>query len=82
MQHVAHLRSDGFHVGCAGCQLRLVGLTVLLGIAQAVLDDARKRELQTVIQAHFKEWLHSSGNLRQVYDLARMEREDVPFHPS
>lgn len=43
---------------------------------QAVLDDARKRELQSVIQSHFKEWLLSSGNMRQVYDLARMEREN------
>ena len=24
-----------------------------------------------MIQAHFKEWLLSSGNMRQVYDLAR-----------
>jgi TBCC domain-containing protein 1 len=40
-----------------------------------VLDDNKKRELQSVIQSHFKEWLLSSGNMRQVYDLARMERE-------
>ena len=45
-------------------------------LVQAVLDDARKRELQTVIQAYFKDWLQSSGNMRQVYDLARMEREE------
>ncbi len=44
-------------------------------VAQAVLDDNKKRELQSVIQSHFKEWLLSSGNMRQVYDLARMERE-------
>ena len=43
---------------------------------QATLDEARKRELQAVIQAYFKEWLHSTGKLREVYDLARMERED------
>jgi hypothetical protein len=44
-------------------------------IAQdAGLDNATKRDLQTVIQAHFKEWLVASGNMRQVYDLARMER--------
>ena len=48
---------------------------------QAVLDDGRKRELQTVIQAHFKDWLHMSGNLRQVYDLARMEREEAASGP-
>ena len=40
-----------------------------------MLDDSKKRELQSVIQSHFKEWLLSSGNMRQVYDLARMERE-------
>jgi hypothetical protein len=33
---------------------------------QAQLDDDRKRELHSVIQAHFKEWLLSSGNMRQV----------------
>lgn len=33
---------------------------------QAQLDEERKRELQSVIQAHFKEWLLSSGNMRQV----------------
>ena len=43
---------------------------------QAVLDDGRKRELQNVIQSHFKEWVVNSGNMRQVYDLARMERGD------
>mmetsp|Transcript_707 Transcript_707/g.2084 ORF Transcript_707/g.2084 Transcript_707/m.2084 type:complete len:651 (+) Transcript_707:360-2312(+) len=45
-------------------------------VKTAQLDDDRKRELQAVIQAHFKEWLLSSGNMRQVYDLARMERND------
>ena len=50
---------------------------VSLVALQAVLDDARKRELQAVIQAHFKEWLNASGNMRQVYDLARMEREEA-----
>lgn len=51
-------------------------------VKQAVLDDARKRELQAVIQAHFKEWLTQSGNMRQVYDLARMEREEASGHVS
>lgn len=41
-----------------------------------MLDEAKKRELQTVIQAYFKEWLNSTGLMRQVYDLARMEREE------
>lgn len=48
---------------------------------QAVLDDARKRDLQTVIQSHFKEWVVNSGNMRQVYDLARMERGDGSSTP-
>ncbi len=45
--------------------------------AQAALDDGRKRELQAVIQSYFKDWLMGSGHMREVYDLARMEREDA-----
>ena len=44
---------------------------------QAALDDGRKRELQAVIQSYFKDWLMGSGHMREVYDLARMEREDA-----
>ena len=40
----------------------------------AGLDDDQKRELQATIQAYFKEWLLTSGSMRQVYDLARIER--------
>lgn len=47
------------------------------GLLQAALDDAKKRELQAVIQSYFKDWLMTSGNMRQVYDLARMEREEA-----
>lgn len=47
-------------------------------MTQAVLDEAKKKELQSVIQSYFKEWLVQSGNMRQVYDLARMEREEGP----
>eukprot|EP00245_Coleochaete_scutata_P005902 TRINITY_DN19890_c0_g1_i1.p1 TRINITY_DN19890_c0_g1~~TRINITY_DN19890_c0_g1_i1.p1 ORF type:complete len:624 (+),score=88.25 TRINITY_DN19890_c0_g1_i1:106-1872(+) len=39
----------------------------------AVLEENKKRELTNVIQAHFKEWLFASGNIRQVYDLARLD---------
>lgn len=53
-----------------------VCLQTFVCIVQAVLDDGRKRELQNVIQSHFKEWVVNSGNMRQVYDLARMERGD------
>jgi hypothetical protein len=51
--------------------------TALRAAAQAALDDGRKRELQNVIQVYFKDWLMGSGHMREVYDLARMEREDA-----
>jgi len=41
----------------------------------AVLEENKKKELTNVIQAHFKEWLLASGNIRQVYDLARLDRD-------
>lgn len=28
------------------------------------------------IQVHFKDWLQATGNMRQVYDLARAERDE------
>lgn len=40
----------------------------------ADLDDATKKELQATIQSYFKEWLSSSGAMRQVNELARIER--------
>ncbi|CAL8467086.1 g6622 [Coccomyxa elongata] len=46
-------------------------------VKAAALDDGKKRELQAVIQSYFKDWLMTSGNMRQVYDLARMEREEA-----
>ena len=52
-------------------------LVLRVGEAQAALDDGRKRELQAVIQSYFKDWLMGSGHMREVYDLARMEREDA-----
>ena len=39
--------------------------------------QGRRRELQAAIQAHFKDWLLTSGNMRQVYDLARIENGGV-----
>eukprot|EP00238_Polyblepharides_amylifera_P012584 CAMPEP_0196586400 /NCGR_PEP_ID=MMETSP1081-20130531/54119_1 /TAXON_ID=36882 /ORGANISM="Pyramimonas amylifera, Strain CCMP720" /LENGTH=527 /DNA_ID=CAMNT_0041908267 /DNA_START=73 /DNA_END=1656 /DNA_ORIENTATION=- len=47
------------------------------GVKEGGLDTNTKRDFQTVVQAHFKEWLVASGNMRQVYDLARMERGEV-----
>ena len=43
-------------------------------LRDAGLDESDKRELQATIQAYFKEWLLASGSMRQVYDLARIER--------
>ncbi|CAL5225377.1 g8182 [Coccomyxa viridis] len=50
-------------------------------VKAASLDDAKKRELQGVIQSYFKDWLMASGNMRQVYDLARMERDEASSSP-
>lgn len=46
-------------------------------VRDAKLDDTRRHELQATIQAYFKEWLMVSGNMRQVYDLARIERGEA-----
>ena len=43
-------------------------------LMQANLDEAKKRELMAAIQAHFKDWLTSSGSMRQIYDLAKVGR--------
>ena len=43
-------------------------------LRDARLGEEKKRDLQATIQAHFKEWLLESGCMRQVYELARIER--------
>lgn len=40
------------------------------------LDDNRRLALQNVIQSYFREWLHSTGNIRQVYDLSKLEGDE------
>ena len=40
-------------------------------VREASLEEARRRELQAAIQAHFREWLLTSGNMRQILDLSR-----------
>ena len=45
-----------------------------LALRDAGLGEHAKRELNLTIQAFFREWLTSSGSMRQVYDLARIER--------
>lgn len=44
-------------------------------IAGAELDDDQRQELHQGIQAHFKEWLLTTGNARQVTDLVRLFKE-------
>ena len=56
-----------------------VGDRVSIVGVQAQLDEQRKRELQSVIQAHFKEWLLSSGNMRQVWAASRTPAAAVAF---
>ena len=41
-------------------------------VREAALDEGRRRELQGAIQAHFREWLVASGNMRQIFDLSRL----------
>ena len=36
-------------------------------VKQASLEDLTRNDLQTCIQAHFKDWLVSTGKMRQVY---------------
>lgn len=31
---------------------------------------------QAVIQGYFREWLNASNNIRQVYDLSKLEQEE------
>ncbi len=42
-------------------------------VREAALDDARRRELQAAIQSHFRDWLITSGNMRQIFDLSRLQ---------
>jgi len=40
------------------------------------LDDGKRNQLQNIIQAYFREWLHSSAHIRHVYDLQKLEADD------
>jgi hypothetical protein len=44
---------------------------------QAELEESKRKELMGAIQSHFREWLLQTGGMRQVYDLARLEREEI-----
>lgn len=39
------------------------------------MDASNRRALQIAIQGYFKEWLFSSGRIRQVYELAKLEQQ-------
>ncbi|XP_068642788.1 uncharacterized protein [Aristolochia californica] len=46
---------------------------VLIGLKQALrevqLEDSRKRELASALHVYFKDWLYTTGNIRQLYCL-------------
>ena len=45
---------------------------VQAAVRDAQLEEPVRRELQAAIQAHFREWLLLSGNMRPVCDLSRI----------
>jgi len=51
-------------------------------VRDSSLSESKRSELQGAIQAHFKEWLASSGHSRQIFDLSALEREDMRAHAS
>jgi len=51
-------------------------MSLRAAVRDAALEESRRRELQATVQAFFKEWLVSTGQMRQVYDLLRMERAE------
>ena len=42
---------------------------------EAGLNDEQKRQFMSAVQSNFRDWLHSIGCMREVYDLARAEKE-------
>jgi len=60
----------------AAWEVKMAGVTtVRSAYREAALDDGRKREFMAAIQSHFKEWLQAGGGMREVYDLAKVEKE-------
>lgn len=57
-------------------KLRMDGInTVREAYREAKLTDAQKQEFTGAVQSHFKEWLQSGGGMREVYDLAKVEKQ-------
>lgn len=51
----------------AALEAKYAVVTELKGrIKGSGLDDVRRNQLQNIIQAFFREWLHSSGHIRAV----------------
>jgi len=40
----------------------------------SMLSDSQKQDFTSAVQAYFKEWLQSGGGMREVYDLAKVEK--------
>ena len=51
-------------------------------VKQASLEDLTRNDLQTCIQAHFKDWLVSTGKMRQVYGEGQPPPEARPARRS
>lgn len=51
-------------------------------IKAAGLDEKARAELQGAVQTSFREWLLSSGHIRQIADLVRLTRETEAREPS
>lgn len=50
--------------------------TVRSAYRDAKLTGQQKKEFTSSVQAHFKEWLQSGGGMREVYDLAKVEKQE------
>lgn len=44
-------------------------------IGKLTTDDGVQRDVQAVVEGQFKEWLATSGNIRQIYDLLKLSGE-------
>lgn len=49
-------------------------------IKSAVLDEGRRKELQSVIQSYFREWLSTRPELRHIHDLSKLTDAEGEGH--
>lgn len=60
----------------AAWEQKMAGVAMVRSLySKAGLTDGQKKEFMSVVQSHFKEWLQSGGGMREVYDLAKVEKE-------